>query len=407
MGKYTAYGNEVDEYIEKEYLDKIVKSFVNDCQPVSVILFGGFGKGEGSVYFEDGKPVPFNDFDLYVVTNEKMSEKELDEMSINASKAIGMGGMEIAFFPGENYDVKKYFHVDVRCIPLDKLDRLISIQRYYDLKYESQVIYGDKLVLDKINEIKRENLPDSDGLRNLFNKLHTMLLGLQESYDESSERVRIFWSYKCYMSICESLLISEKKFEATSMERMDKFEEIFDYSFPELKKQIPDLVDKVKIATEFKLKPDFDMDVDKLWEESLKDILLVFEYYVERMTGLDDVSRAINGKLPYSYFSPFLKEKIGFNFFPAQYVLNLGYVNVLRLEKELYLRPLFTWKDVGLRMILPVYYLLKYKAEGSEEWLDKAYRELGKFIKTEEQGFWYLKRRALRAYGLYYSQRLL
>jgi|TARA_Y100000034_G_scaffold126632_1_gene178130 hypothetical protein len=407
MGKYTAYGGEVDEYIKREYLDKIVKSFVKDCDPVSVVLFGGFGKGEGSVYFVDGKPVPFNDFDLYVVTKEKMSEEELDEMSMNASKEIGMGGLEIAYFPNDSYDVKKHFHVDVRCLPMGKLDELMNIQRYYELKYGSQVIYGDELILDKMNEIKRESLPDSDGLRNMFNKLHTMLLGLQGEYNEDSERVRIFWSYKSYMSICEALLISEKKFEATSRERAMRFEEIFDYSFPELRKKIPGLVSKVKIATEFKLKPDFNMDVEKLWDEALRDILVVFEYYVERMTGLDNVGDAINGKLPYTYFAPFLKEKIGFNFFPAQYVLNLGYVNVLRSEKELYLRPLFQWKDVGLRLILPIYYLLKYKSSGDDEWLEKAYLELKEFIRVDEKGFWYLKERALRAYGLYYAQRLL
>jgi len=407
MGKYTAYGGDVDEHIQKDYLDKIIKSFVKDCQPISIILFGGFGKGEGSVYFNDGKAVPFNDFDLYVVTKEKISEKDLDRMSMNASKEIGMGGLEIAYYPKEHYDKKKYFHVDVRCLPIDKLNELMSIQRYYDLKYGSQVIYGDESVLDKIMEIKRERLPDSDGLRNLFNKLHTMLLGLQEGYNEDSERVRIFWSYKCYMSICDALLISEKKFEATSARRAVRFEEIFDYSFPELKERIPDLVNKVKVATEFKLRPDFSVDVDELWEESLKDILIVFEYYVERMSGLSDVSDAINGKLPYTYFSPFLKEKIGFNFWPSQYVLNLGYVNVLRSEGEFYLRPLFQWKDVGLRMILPIYYLLKYKASGDEGWLDRAYGELKKYIKTEKRGFWYLKGRALRAYGLYYEQRLI
>ena len=88
MGKYTAYGNEVDDYIQKNYLDKIIKSFVQDCNPVSIILFGGFGKGEGSVYFKEGNPVPFNDFDLYIITEDKMSDQDLDRVSMNASRRL-------------------------------------------------------------------------------------------------------------------------------------------------------------------------------------------------------------------------------------------------------------------------------------------------------------------------------
>ena len=84
MAKYTAYGKKVDEYVQKNYFDKIIKSFVADCNPLSIILFGGFGKGEGSVQIIKGKPIPFNDFDLYVVTDKNLTDEELDKISANA-----------------------------------------------------------------------------------------------------------------------------------------------------------------------------------------------------------------------------------------------------------------------------------------------------------------------------------
>ena len=406
MGKYTAYGEKIDDYIQKNYLDKIIKSFVQDCNPVSILLFGGFGKGEGSVDFVNGKPVPFNDFDLYVITDDKLSNKELDRISMNASREIGMGGLEIAYFPQEGYDVNKYFHVDVRCLPREKIKNLMSIQRYYELKHGTQVIYG-KDILKEMKDIQANDLPVSDGLRNLFNKLHTMLLGLQEDYNDDQKKIRIFWSNKCYLSICESLLMLDKKFASTAKKRSEIFSEIYEDNFPYLYSILPELAEKVKRATEFKLKLNFNVDADELWNESLKDILKVFEYYVKRMSGVDDVGKAINRKLPYNYFEPFLKEKIGLNLWPSQYVLNLSYVNILFKEKEFYLKPLLNWKDVGLRMILPIYYLLKYKAEGDESYLERAYGELQNFIKTNNKDFWYLRERALKAYGLYYEQRLL
>ena len=225
MGKYTAYGEKIDDYIQKNYLDKIIKSFVQDCNPVSILLFGGFGKGEGSVDFVNGKPVPFNDFDLCVITDDKLSNKELDRISMNASREIGMGGLEIAYFPQEGYDVNKYFHVDVRCLPREKIKNLMSIQRYYELKHGTQVIYG-KDILKEMKDIQANDLPVSDGLRNLFNKLHTMLLGLQEDYNDDQKKIRIFWSNKCYLSICESLLMLDKKFASTAKKRSEIFSEI-------------------------------------------------------------------------------------------------------------------------------------------------------------------------------------
>lgn len=419
MGKYTVYGEEVDNYIQKNYLDKIIESFVKDVNAnnkiISIILFGGFGKGEGSIQFIDNKPVPYNDFDFYIVTKKKLSDEELDKISVNASKSIGMGGLEIAYFPDKGYNSKEFFHIDVRSIPYNNLNKLIKTQRYYELKYGSQVIYGDKFVLDKILEIKQEEIPLSDGLRNLFNKLHTMLLGLNKEYNEDQRKIKIFWSYKCYLSICEALLILSRKFAPSNLERSKIFSEIYKESFPELFEKIPNLNKKVEIATNFKTKLDFRVNHEKLWNVALKDILTVFEYYLKKVTGSDEVSVAINKKLPCTYFKSYLKHISGVNLFPAQYALNIGYFNILKKHNETYFAPLFNWKDVGLRMILPIYFLLKAKQEinqenenpNNSEYLNKAYNELRKIIKTENKDFWYLRERALKAFGFYYQQRLL
>ena len=444
---YTFYGEEVDNYIENNYLNKIIKSFIKDCKNfdcnlISVILFGGFGKGEGSIQFINNKPIPYNDFDFYIVSDRKLNNEELNKISMNASKAIGMGGLEIAYFPEQGYNEKKFFHIDVRCIPYNKLNKLMSIQRYYELKYGSKVIYGER-VLDKMNVINSEDIPSSDGLRNLFNRFHQMLLGLYQEYNEDQRKIKIFWSFKCYLSICEALLILDKNFKSTSKERTKLFSEIYEKNFPELYEIIPTLAEKVKIATNFKLKPFFNVDHNKLFNTALKDLLIVFEYYIKKMTNSSDIEHAINKKLPYIYFKPFLEEKIGFNFFPVQYFLNFVYFNALRNNNELYFKPLLNWKDVGLKMVLPIYYLLKSYQEiynklnenkilnnnlkkdigfgknpvledsGSEngsENLNKAFLELKKLIKIDEKeknNFWYLRERALKAFGLYYQQRLL
>ena len=436
MGKYTVYEEEVDEFIEKYYLQKIVSSFLKDIESTnnkifSIILFGGFGKGEGSVQFINNKPVPYNDFDFYIITEKKLSDKELNKISMNASKEIGMGGLEIAYFPEQDYDSRKFFHVDVRCIPYNHLSKLMKTQRYYELKYGSTVIYGDKTALDKIPEIKPEEIPLSEGLRNLFNKLHTMLISLSKNYNKEQEKIKIFWGYKCYLSICEALLILDKKFAPTSVERANLFINNYKNDFPDLYELIPDLPEKVRKATRFKLKLDFNIVHKELWELALRDILVIFQYYLKKFVGNNKknngaedmgfgsvngfengyIKDMINNKLPYTYFKPYLNERIGFNFFLSQYLLNLGYFNVLRKKDSIYFKPLFNWKDVGLRMILPVYFLLKYDIETNEKkrekLLDYVFNELNKIIKVDKKEFWHLRERALKAFGLYYQQKLL
>jgi len=394
MGKYTLYGDKVDKYIEDHYLNKIKSSFIKDCNPIAIILFGGFGKGEGSIQLINNKPVPYNDFDFYVVTEKKLADEELNKISMNASHAINMGGLEIAYSPEQGYDSKKFFHVDVRCIPFNKLNKLMKTQRYYELKYGSKVIYGDKSVLDKIPEINPSDIPVSEGLRNLFNKLHTMLLGVREEYNEDQKNIKIF------------LLILNNKFAPTSLERMKIFSKIYRESFFDLYKKIPNLSKKIELATNFKLKLDFYINHEKLWSVALKDIITVFEYFLSKIAN-SEVEEALLKKLPYTYFKPYLKERLGFNFYPAQYLLNIGYYKQLKEKDNPFISPLLNWKDVGLKIILPIYYLLKFKLENNEKYLEETYNILEKIIKIENKDFWYLRERALKAFGLYYQQRLL
>ncbi|MEN9626317.1 MAG: hypothetical protein RL557_645 [archaeon] len=416
MGKYTIYDGKIDDYLEKHYFNKIVESFKQDVAAmnhtlIAIILFGGFGKGEGSVQIIDGRPVPYNDFDFYIVTERKLSEEQLDVISHHASEAIGMGGLEVAYFPTDQYDSKKFFHVDVRCIPFPSLKTLMKTQRYYELKYKSIIIDGDATVLGEIPAIQPEDISLSEGLRNLFNKLHTMLLGLREEYTEEQKKIKIFWSYKTYLSIAESLLILDRKFAPSAFERNKLFYDIYDTDFPDLHAHIPSLPLKVNKATQFKLKLDFRVDHERLWKESLSDILTVFEYYIKNISESKTVAEALKNKLPYTYFKPYLQEKIGFNFFPAQYLLNVGYAQVLMKKDSLFIRPLFQWRDVGLKIILPLYYLLKYQLEQHEErrayFLERAYKELKCVISVEKKEFWHLRERALKAFGMYYQQRLL
>ena len=162
-----------DEKVEKDL--KIIKNIlVKELKPISIILFGGLGKGEGSLY----KGKLFNDIDIYVVTKNRVSQKKLEEVGIKASKNIGVGGREFIESSNEVYDAKKFFHVDLRCIKYSTIPKLKKTTRTFEIKHSSQILYG-KDIRPMIN-IKKEDLHLSEGLRHLFNKSCFLLMTIDE-----------------------------------------------------------------------------------------------------------------------------------------------------------------------------------------------------------------------------------
>ena len=69
--KYT-HNKEYNEKVENDL--RIIKEIlIKETNPISIILFGGFGKGEGSVQKIKNKVVPLNDYDIYLITKNKLT----------------------------------------------------------------------------------------------------------------------------------------------------------------------------------------------------------------------------------------------------------------------------------------------------------------------------------------------
>ena len=167
MGKYT-YNEKYDKGIEKQ-LEIVKDILIKETKPISIVLFGGFGKGEGMVD-KNGKPL--NDFDIYVVGRKRLSDEECDRLSVKCSTALGRGGLDFVEHADEEYDEDKFFHVDIRFIDYDKVGKLLPTQRTFELKNSSQIIYGE----DIFNKIPDIEVPDSDAIRILFNKMDHLLM---------------------------------------------------------------------------------------------------------------------------------------------------------------------------------------------------------------------------------------
>jgi len=397
MGKYTIDGK-YDNLIEErlKIVNKVLIEKLNEFGLRSVILFGGYGRGEGTIL--NGEL--FNDFDMYVITNKKVSDKVCEEVGIEASKAINKGGREFIETDGRGYDVKEFFHVDIRNIKYSKLKRLKKLTRTYELKYGSSVLYGED-VRDKIKI--SEELPVSEGWRHMINKSCHLLLAmdsrrLKGKFEKDEDKIAAYYSIKTIMACGECLLLLKKRFSPTYKGKNELFKQLY-------KDELPEMVEKVDYATKLKLNFDFSKikDVVKLWTAARDCLFFTLKYMAEKEFGIKTDNKRIlmkqlYKKLPYYYHRPYIP--FGRITFIGQYLLNIIYF--LRTG---HVKNLLTWRDTGVRILFPAFLLLYSFEEPSlnssiERYLKKLYPVRGN--SWEE-----LRKATLYAYGKYYTQKLI
>jgi predicted nucleotidyltransferase len=398
--KYTT-SKKADKVVEKD-LEKIKKIVIREFKPISVILFGGFGRGEGTYEIIKGNAVPLNDYDLYIVTKKKIPEKKLEEIGKKCSKAIGKGGEEFVEKYRETYDKDKYFHVDLRWLDYNKLGEMKKVNRTYELKHASRVIYG-KDVREKIRDIE---IPISEAFRYLINPACHLLLVMDErrlkgNWKGDEKFYALHHIIKAELACASSLVISEGKFKATYKETVEECEKIY-------KKEFPDLIDRIKEALKMKLYPQRNVsDIKRRWFQARDDLTFVLSYISREHLNIKEkkikeLAKRLYEKLPYVYFTPYLPlpSSIAQIAFPSQYFLNILYFFRTR-----YFRSLLGWRDVGLKIAVSAFLLLH--ALNDRSLLDDAYSYIKTFSRVKSRAWKDLRMSLLYAFDRYYSQKLI
>src|SRR3989338_2258067 len=137
--KLTTHNKTIEKKVQQKAAI-VTKIIAEELQPLSILMFGSFGKGEGTIL---NKKELFNDFDMYIITKDKVPDEELDRVGKKASAAIGMGGGEFIETDGQHKKRKQYFHVDLRAIPLKQVPKQKKTTRTYEIKNSTQLLYGE------------------------------------------------------------------------------------------------------------------------------------------------------------------------------------------------------------------------------------------------------------------------
>ncbi len=200
----------------KQHKDLIVKAVEKVFLKLkAIILYGGYGRDEGSWIIEnDGGCRPYNDYDILLVIENKISVEQIDPLRKDLARQIGIRWADI----GQNTPAE--------------LQKLRPSIYSYDLKYASKVIQGDSSVLEHIPEIDAAKLPLKEGEVLFFTRLWTLLGSLDKKgfrVDRKGEESRFFRNQmaKAVLAVVDVLLLQKGAYHPSYKKRVKRLSELY------------------------------------------------------------------------------------------------------------------------------------------------------------------------------------
>ena len=348
----------VNEQIDS-HLQLVVKAILKNTPKVrSIIIAGGFGKGEGSFKLtKDGKVRCLRDFDIVCIVDRKPNLEAVDELHDQIYKSLGLKNPESSVFGRE-----QSFMIDLKFLRKD--DLIYPDIYFYDLKAASQILWGEDV--RGLIPWTKNDVPLSSGLRLLFEKVSGLLghfsiaymQGKTPTYQEKESLVSE--CCKTFIEIGTALCILAGKYEPKYTQRAKALANFYATQFPELARVLPELPKRVTEYTDLRLRSysleNYEDPVD-LWFSAQSYLREVLSFYLKRYIGkslsdwntLPTLMRAVARDYYKPFLGPLLRARLHFS---RRFVLdvanllyqgltNLEYVYVVAMKQgRIHLRPL-------------------------------------------------------------------
>ena len=285
---YTVFQDErINNHIKND-LEIIKKEIFKEFDGVECILLGGgFGREEGSVVVYKSKIQPLNDYDIYIVSENKLNHEKIQLIRSRLSSLIKIRQIDIDIKTKKDLQQSKKSIAD------------------YDLKYASKLIYGNSDILNFMPDFK----PNEINLTESLIPINLYLISIIQSYPFEFNYENIFWGKqqisKSILGWSMAMLVSEGVYHESYVKRQKIFKELTNDN---------ERIDLVNFATNFKIKPTLDSEIDweVLWNKNLKIHLSVLyeiysKYYKKKINNIFDVIDCIKN----NYINR-LKKIIGF-----------------------------------------------------------------------------------------------
>ena len=201
-----------------EIINKISLDILQKENIISIYLYGGYGRDEGSWVIEECDKEttarPYNDYDIALIVKKKIPRERLLFLENELKKYINIKWIDITQYTIMNL---KMFNVIIKNL---------------DFKYASKWIYGDKNILDYIPDMKADSIPLKDIETLYITRLWTLIgsfpkKGLMKMSKEDEMLFRNQMA-KSILAIVDSVLVINKQYEPSYKKRVAKLENYCD-----------------------------------------------------------------------------------------------------------------------------------------------------------------------------------
>jgi hypothetical protein len=165
----------------------------------SIILIGGYGRGEGGVVYINHSYRPHNNFDLMIFVKKSISKKQLDIINFQLESIRKAYDIGIDISVETN---KKFANEQCRVI-------------WYDIYHGHKVLWGDINYVKKSNRFEYNDIPAWDIRNLLVNRSSLLLINkyiLSHSINDSRRRNVIKHFIKAIVGYGDALLFMHGKY---------------------------------------------------------------------------------------------------------------------------------------------------------------------------------------------------
>ena len=207
MNHFMQELNEIIERTLRRDIDTIIKnifSVIEKKDVISIYLYGGYGRGEGSWVIDNSntsqlKVSPYNDYDIAIVVKRRLPKTHLRKIENNLK------------------DILEVRWIDICQYTLVGLKRFKSTIKNYDFKYASKWIYGNKNILDLIPCIDPRNISSKDIETLYVTRIWTLLGSFPKDgfFNLSIEQEMFFRNQmaKSVLAIVDAILVHNKAYD--------------------------------------------------------------------------------------------------------------------------------------------------------------------------------------------------